>query len=75
MGPSSSAMKRRSGAISPLRACALQRFVQTFFMFYLAVLCSLGKHARLLPWDVLHSYVSGLGSYVQHWPVLMGRGD
>lgn len=36
-------MKRSSGAVSPLCACALQRFVQTFFVLYLAVLCLLGK--------------------------------
>lgn len=36
-------MKRRSGTVSPLCACALQRFMQAFFVLYLAVLCLLGK--------------------------------
>lgn len=49
--------------------------MQTFFMFYLAVLCSLQEQARLLPWDVSHSHVSGLVRYVQRWPVLMERED
>lgn len=75
MGPRSNAMKRRSGAISSLCACALHRFMQTFLMFYLAVLCSTGKQGRLLPLDVSHSHVLGLGRYIQHWPVLMGKED
>lgn len=42
-------MKRRSGAVSPLCACALQKFIQTFFVLYLAVLCLLGKQLGSCP--------------------------
>lgn len=62
------------GHFSPLCLCFAEIYANSFCALPSCAVFA-GKAAGVLPLDVWHRHVPGLGRYVQHWPVLKGSED